>query len=173
MVHSILRNTEFYFCPTLSLFTYAGTIYFGELHLHNFIHPGLPGKPFIHFLTFFWRQKPFCPSFCEKPFLAFFLSALYNCPKMPFSELIFTKKIPGAEPPDPHRWKGKSCRTHHTCRIGAHHGTAHRFIPSCLTKKKSVKKMLEKTNLWLKPWLNVTNSDHTGYLWVCRHISMA
>ena len=98
------------------------------------------------------RQKPFFPSFCEKPFLAFFSSLVFIiAPKCPFQSLCL-QKIPGGGPPDPLLWKGKFCRTYHIYRIGAHHGTVHRFVPSCLTQKFSVKiKMLKNTNLWLKP----------------------
>ena len=47
---------------------------------------------------------------------------------MPCSELIFAKQF-----------LGEPCRTQHKYRIGAHHGTAHCFVPSCLTQKFSVK----------------------------------
>ena len=114
------------------------------------------------FLTFFWRQKPFFPSFCEKPFLAFFsLWSLKLLQNALFRAYICKKFL------------GEPCRTQHSYRIGAHHGTAHCFMPSYLTQKIYVKKMLKNTNLWLKPCLHVTNNDDREYLWVWRHISVA
>ena len=53
---------------------------------------GLSGKPFK---PFFWRQKSFFLSFCEKPFLAFFFSEVFKiAPKCPFQSLyifVFVK----------------------------------------------------------------------------------
>ena len=51
---------------------------------------GLPGKPFKPFLTFSLEAKTFFPSFCGKPFLAFFLSVVFKiAPKCPFHSLYW------------------------------------------------------------------------------------
>ena len=63
---------------------------------------GLPGKPFKPFLTFFLEAKTVFSQFLWKAFFSlFFLSGLYNCPKMPFSELMFAKNSWGRTPRPP------------------------------------------------------------------------
>ena len=81
------------------------------------------------------------PNVFENPILAFFfLWGLENCTIMLFSELKFAKKIPGGGPPAPHLCEAKLCCTLHIYRVGANCGMAHCFMPSCHTKKISVKK---------------------------------
>ena len=63
---------------------------------------GLPGKTFKPFLTFFLEAKNFFSQFLWKAFFSlFFLSGLYNCPKMPFSGLMFAKNSWGRTPRPP------------------------------------------------------------------------
>ena len=104
-----------------------------------------PGETFLTFLNlFFWKQKPFFHSFCEKPFLALFSLRSLKLRQNTLLRAYICQKFLRGVPPDPHLWKGKPCRTY---RIGAHRGTAHRFMPSCLTQKFSVKKKCLKIQI--------------------------
>ena len=154
--------------------------------------PGLPGKSFKFLLTFLASESLFS-QFPWEAFLAFF------CPKMPFSECIFAKKLlgplttplpqegiivvqrrpncgeidmfkPPPPPPSPTCGMGRPPHPSHA----PHNEVLQHFVPSCpIQKFSSNQKKPKNTNLWLKPWLHVTYPDHKEYLWVYRHLSVA
>ena len=108
--------------------------------------PGLPGKPFKPFFNLFYA-KTFFSQFLWKAFFSLFFSVVFKiAPKWPFQSLHLQKNSSGRTP-GPHLWKGKPCCTHHTCRIGAHSGTGHRFMPSCPPQKVFVEEKCLKIEI--------------------------
>ena len=101
-----------------------------------------PGKPFK---PFFFRQKPFFPNFCKKPFLAFFPGASKIALKYP-SRSLFLKKIPRGGPPDPHLWHGEPFHTLHIQHFAARHIILQHFVPHKNFPEQKLKKH-KNTNL--------------------------
>ena len=107
------------------------------------------------FLTFFWRQKPFFPSFCEKPFFSLFFSlGSWKLPQNVLFRAYICKKNSWGRTPRPPPVEGKALPhpPHTPCwaRIVA------RRIASChLVSQKKIG--WKNTYLWLKPWPHVTN----------------
>ena len=136
------------------------------VHIRLIENPRPPGETFLK--PFLKPKKTIFPVYVKSLFL---LESL-KLPPDALLELIFTKKLLGEDPQTPTWWREipATPSTHATLgRIVARRFTSCHFVSH---KKFSVKKMLQDdTNLWLKPWLHVTNPDHKEYLWVCRHIS--
>ena len=63
--------------------------------------PGLPGKPFKPFFNLFLCKNLFFPSFCEKPFLAFFSLWSLKLPQNDLFRAYICKKIPEGGPQAP------------------------------------------------------------------------
>ena len=98
-----------------------------------------PGKPFKPLLTFF-AAKNFFPNFCKNSLFSLLFRWPLNCPKMPFSELIFAKNFPGEEPRTPTVAWGTLPHPPHTARHGTSHHLLH-IVPhkKILKKWKSLK----------------------------------
>ena len=121
-------------------------------------------KPCLTFL----RGKIFFPSFCENQYSLWPLKLPWNA----FLRAYICKKFLVEDPQTPtfSMESPPAPSTHATLlRVASFCGLSHCFVPSCPTHKFPVKRP-GNTNLWLKPWLNVTNPNHKEYLWVYRQI---